>query len=111
MIILILGNNYSAQGFYNLFSKNKENIVFSTIRKYPNFIDFESDSDIVDFVEANGVNFVLMTENTYIDSNLSEEISNLDVSVFAPSKEANAICASKAFGKKFMYKNKKIDFF
>ncbi len=106
MIILILGNNHSASSFYNLFSKSKENIVFSTIRNYPNFIDFETDSDIIDFIEANSVNFVLMTENKYIDSNLSEEISNLTTSVFAPSKEANAICASKTCAKKFMYKNK-----
>ena len=27
MIILILGNNYSAKSFYNLFSKDKNNFV------------------------------------------------------------------------------------
>lgn len=106
MIILILGNNYACESFYNLFVQDKSNIVFSTNRKYPNFVDFANESDIVDFCEANEVNFVLITDNCYMHSNLQEVISNLGISVFSPSKDASMISKSKSFAKKFMYKNK-----
>lgn len=106
MIILILGNNYSAKSFYNLFAQNSDNIVFSTIRECPNFIDFASNSDIVDFCEANAVNFVLITDNCYMASTLQEQISNMGISVFSPSAGASAICAAKSWAKRFMYKNK-----
>ena len=106
MRILILGNNYSAKSFYNFFTKNKENIVFSTIRGYQGFIDFVDDSDIVDFCEANDINFVLIIDEQYINSGLQEQISSLEISAFSPTSEAIGICASKACAKRFMYKNK-----
>ena len=60
MRILILGNNYSANSFYHLLKKDKENIVFTTITKLENNIDFNDTQDIIDFCEANDINLVLI---------------------------------------------------
>ena len=106
MIILILGNNYSAKSFYNLFSKDKNNIVFSTIHNYSNCVDLNSNKDIIDFCEANEVNFVLITNPKYLISSLQEELSRLDISVFSPSCDNLGIFSSKIKAKRFMYKNK-----
>ncbi len=106
MIILILGKSHCAKSFYDLFSQNKENIVFSTHSQCKNHIDASANSDILDFIEANGVNFVLITDNSYMATDIEEEISNLNVSVFCPDKTACEICTSKSKAKKFMYKNK-----
>ena len=106
MIILILGNNYRAKSFYNLFSKDKNNIVFSTIHNYSNCVDLNSNKDIIDFCEANEVNFVLITNPKYLISSLQEELSRLDISVFSPSCDSLGIFSSKIKAKRFMYKNK-----
>ncbi|MBR2068951.1 MAG: hypothetical protein IJ877_04230 [Candidatus Gastranaerophilales bacterium] len=105
MRILILGNDYSAQSFFELFNQNKNNIVFSTLRN-SNYTDFQGIDDILEFIKANDINFVLITQEDYINSGLSELISAQNVTVFSPSSEAIAITCSKAYAKKFMYKNK-----
>lgn len=104
MRILILGNDYSAQSFFELFNKNKDNIVFmpSSEQDFPNLAD---NYDIKDFVEANNINFVLATDEKYIVSDLTEVISFENTTVFAPNKDAAMISISKASAKKFMYKN------
>ena len=106
MRILVLGNNYSSKKFFDLFRKNKENIVFSTIPQSQNYINFENTSDIIDFCEANEINLVLITDEDYINQGLQEAISSLNISAFAPSIDAINISASKSFAKRFMYKNK-----
>lgn len=105
MRILILGNDYSAESFFNLFSKDKNNIVFSTAKDC-NYIDFKNIDDILDFIEANEINFVLITDEEYISMGVSELISAKNITVFSPSSEAIAISTSKAYAKRFMYKNK-----
>lgn len=106
MRILILGNDYSAKNFYNLFKKDKENIVFSTISSLENYIKFNDGKDIVDFCEANEINLVLITDIDLINQGIQEAISALNISAFAPSVDAISICSSKSYAKKFMYKNK-----
>ena len=106
MRILILGNNHSSKEFFYLFKKNKENIVFSTICNCENYIEFKNVNDILEFCEANEINLVLITDEDYINQGIQEAISAMNISVFAPSIDAINICASKAFAKRFMYKNK-----
>ena len=106
MRILILGNDYSAKSFLNLFLKNDDNIVFSTIKNEKNYIELDTQEDIQDFCEANAINLVLITDEDYINAGLQELLSAQNISVLAPSSEAISICASKAVAKKFMYKNK-----
>ena len=105
MRILILGNDYSAQSFFELFKKDEKNIVFSTIQNC-NYIDFQGIDDICEFIEANDINFVLINDEEIISSGLQELIGYQNVTVFSPSAEAVLISASKAYAKRFMYKNK-----
>lgn len=106
MRILILGTNYSAKAFYDLFSEDKANIVFSTLSKTEFCLDFKEINDIVDFCEANEINLVLIIDEEYINSGLQEILSSKNISAFSPSIEAVGICTSKSAAKKFMYKNK-----
>ena len=48
MRILILGNDYSAKKFFDLFKNNKQNIVFSNILTSENYIDLDDTQDILD---------------------------------------------------------------
>ena len=104
MRILILGNDYSAESFFELFSQNSENIVFSTSES-KNCANLYSIEDIPDFIEANDINFVLIVDEEYINSGVCELINSNNITVFSPSCEAIAITVSKAAAKKFMYKN------
>lgn len=106
MRILILGNDYSALQFFKLFSKNKENIVFSTMKKLENYIEFENQNDIIEFCEANDINLVLITDIDLINEGIQEAISSINISAFCPSIDAVTICSSKSYAKKFMHKNK-----
>lgn len=106
MRILILGNNFSAKKFYNFFEKNKSNIVFSTVKNSKNYIEFNNTQDILEFCEANEINLVLITQDEYINQGVQEAISALNITAFAPSIDAIAICSSKSYAKKFMHKNK-----
>ena len=72
MRILILGNNYSAESFYNNFCLDKNNIVFSTCSNTANFVKYDSEDDIVDFIEANEINFVLTKLRTRLVSDFCE---------------------------------------
>ena len=104
MRILILGNDYSAQSFFELFAKDKNNIVFKPDFE-SDFLDLTNISDIKDFVEANNINFVLITNEEYIVSNIAELIGSVNTTVFAPGEDAALIAISKAAGKRFMYRN------
>lgn len=106
MRILILGNNYSAKRFFELFKKDVKNIVFLTADSSNSVVDVNNPADISEFCLANEINLVLITEERYIDLGIQELISSMNISVFAPSIEAVSICSSKSFAKKFMYKNK-----
>lgn len=106
MRILILGNDYSAKKFYDLLSKDRENIVFTTNNSLKNCINFDSEKDISDFCEANEINLVLITDIDLINQGLQEAIASLGICTFAPSIDSIAICSSKSCAKKFMYKNK-----
>ena len=106
MRILILGNDYSAKKFFDLFRKNKENIVFSNISSSQNYVEFNDSKDILDFCEANEINLVLINDIDLINEGIQEAISSINISAFAPSIDAIAICSSKSYAKKFMYKNK-----
>ena len=106
MRILILGKCYSAQEFYSLFSKNSDNIVFSTISSIENYVDFTNPDDIVEFCEANEINFVMIGDEDYINEGLFELLSAKNIAVFSPTIEAISISSSKVFAKRFMHKNK-----
>ena len=104
MRILILGNDYSAQSFFELFSADKNNIVFKPSTD-PNFPDLSNPDDIKDFIEANDIDFVLLTNEEHIISDTAETIVGKDTTIFAPSADAVEISYSKAEAKRFMYKN------
>lgn len=106
MRILILGKNYSAKRFFEYFNKNKEDIVFSTHFETKNHLSFQQPQEILEFCLANEINFILITDEFYINEGLQELLSANGLTVFSPSIDAINICASKAYAKKFMYKNK-----
>lgn len=106
MRILVLGKDYASESFFELFQKNKDNIVFSNSQNLKDCVDFSKNADILDFCEANSVNLVLIVDEEYINSGLQELLSEKNISAFSPSIEAIGICSSKASAKKFMYKNK-----
>ena len=105
MRILILANDYSAKVMYDYFCKDKENIVFSLCDNC-NKVDFLSQDDIVEFVEANAINFILITDEKYIEDDLTDKFNKFDCCVFSPCQDAVEIIKSKSYAKKFMYKNK-----
>lgn len=106
MRILILGSDYAAKKFFELFKENKENIVFSTMNNAENFVDFTNFEDIKEFSLANEINLVLITDEKFAREGLAEQLSELNISVFSPCAEALEITVSKASAKKFMHKNK-----
>ena len=105
MRILILSNKYSGREFFNLFSKDKDNIVFSLIEGC-NKVDLQTNEDIVDFVEGNVIDFILVGDEKYIDDDLFERLNEYNVDIFSPCQNAVEISKSKSTAKKFMYKNK-----
>lgn len=105
MRILILGKNHSAYAFFKNFEKNKEDIVFSTIENC-NYIELKTKVDVIDFVEANEINFVLITDEKFINDNLSETLNLMGINVFAQNKETLEIISSKALSKKLIHKEK-----
>ncbi len=105
MRILILSNNYSAKSFYDLFSKDKNNIVFSVIENC-NYTEINDSKDALEFCLANEINLVLITDKKYILDSYHETLNNEGISVFCPSKESSEICHFKSLAKKFMHKNK-----
>ena len=106
MRILVLGNNYSAESFFNLFRANSDNIVFSNIRKLENYVEFVNSQDIKEFCQANEINLVLILDEEMINIGLQEELSALNITAFSPSVEAISIVVSKSIAKKFMHRNK-----
>ena len=106
MRILILGNNHSAESFYEILSKNKEDIIFSNCSSIENHINYDNEDDIVDFCEANEINFILTTDENYMNSFLQERFNSLNITNFSPSEEAINICKYKSEAKKFINKNK-----
>ena len=106
MRILILGNNHSAKSFYDILSENKEDIVFSNCSKVENNIKYDNEDDIADFCEANEINFVLITDEDYMTSYLSDKLNDNGITVFSPTEEAINISKYKSGAKKFINKNK-----
>ena len=104
MRILILGNDYSCEKFFEYFSKDEKNIVFSTHRNC-NFVEFTEISDIKEFCIANEINFILVIDEEYISMDISQWLDIEDIIIFSPSSEAVVISISKAAAKRFMYKN------
>lgn len=106
MRILILGQNYAALRFCELFEKDNNNIVFSDFKENKNYIEFQDSNDILEFCEENIINLVLIIDEKYINSGLQELISSKNISAFSPSIETVSICSSKSQAKRFMHKNK-----
>ncbi len=106
MRILILGNNYSTKVFFDLFSKNKDDIVFCDNPNCTNAVFFNDFTDIIEFCSANIIDFVLIIDNNYIIQGLGELLSSKNISVFSPDKDAALITTSKFEAKKFAYKNR-----
>lgn len=105
MQILILGNTYSSQKFFELFEKNKQNIIFSNIPNC-NYVNFDNVFEILEFCQANEIKLVLLNDEELINQGLQELLSSNDITAFSPSIEAIGLTTSKANAKKFMYKNK-----
>ena len=105
MRILILSNRFSGLKFFNLFSQDKDNIVFSLIEGC-NKVDLQTNEDIIDFVEGNVIDFILVGDEKYIDDDLFENLNEYNLDIFSPCQDAVEISKSKSFAKKFMYKNK-----
>lgn len=106
MRILILGNNYTQRAFAKYFKRNKENIVFSSSDNISNNINFSDFKDIIEFCEANEINFVIPTEEKFVSSALEKYLNDINVTYFAPNEEAFEIVRYKSQAKRFMYKNK-----
>lgn len=106
MRILIIGNDYSADKFYDLFELNSDNIVFTTQSNKKNSMELSTVDDIVDFCEANEIDLALIIDENYINQGLEEILSARNITAFSPSSEAVGICTSKASAKRFMHKNK-----
>lgn len=106
MRILILGSGYAAEKFFELFKKNQENIVFSSMNHLENFMDFANFDDIKDFCLANDINLVLNLDEEFICKGYTEQLCDFGIYAFSPSFEAISIVVSKAEAKKFMHKNK-----
>ena len=105
MRILILGTNYAALKFGELFEKNKSNDIFSMFSHSKNYMDFKTNQDILDFCLANDINLVVSTQEDFTTTYLTEELSENNITVFSPSIDAIEISSSKVFAYRFMHKN------
>ena len=106
MRILILGNNYCAESFFNNLKNRENDIVFTNCSKVKSSVKYTDERDLIDFCEANEINFVLITDKTYMVESFLEKLNSLNITVFAPTSEAIKICKYKSYVKKFINKNK-----
>lgn len=114
MKVLLVGSGAKESTLASILVKNP-NVEFLFcapgslgISEYADCIDIRA-SDIeglLDFAVANEIDITIPCSDQSISVGITDLFQKNGLNIFAPTQEASKIAISKAFGKKFMYKNK-----
>ncbi len=109
MRILIVGNSYSAKIFADTLAQDSENLVFTTavgIEATCVDINYDDVEELKEFALANEIDLTIVCDTCAITQNFTEVFHENNLAILTPDNDANGIVTSRAFAKKFMYKNK-----
>ena len=108
MQILVIGKSYSAKRLAEFLSEDKNNIVFSnSVSDKTNYIDITPNTheEIKDFIIANEVSLLIITDANYMDLGSSDFLLDTECCALYSDPFGTKLCTVSSFGKKFAYKN------
>lgn len=111
--ILIIGNSAVEYSLAQKFSKFDEiETVFvapgnDAMAEFATVVDIREDSiqELLEFALENGIDMTIASSEKAIKSDIAVTFQTNNQMIFAPTSASANICTSKAYGKKFMYKN------
>ncbi len=109
MRILTIGNSKNIEILTNFLAQNKDFLVFTTLENTEanaTGIRPENIDELRDFALANEINLTIAAGDTLPDIDYLTVFGENNLAILTPDREALKIASSKAFGKKFIYKNK-----
>ena len=114
MNIFVIGKSAGAQSFIELLSKSKYvDKIFCApanpaIAEFAQCVNISLDdlTGFVEFVKANNIDITIPFDEYVIQNGIADIFTQENLKVFAPSFEASQIATSRAFFKKFIYKQK-----
>lgn len=109
MRILIIGNSKSAEILTNFLSEDKNLLIFSTKENtLGNFINIAPDNveELKEFALANEINLTIAADISLFNLDYLSVFNANNLAILIPDNEALKIASEKAFGKKFIYRNK-----
>ncbi len=109
MRILIIGNSKSAEILAEFFSNDPNLLVFTTKEGvYGNFININSNDveELKEFALANEINLTIVADVFLSETDYLSVFGENNLAILYPDFESLKITSSKAFCKKFIYRNK-----
>lgn len=109
MRILIIGNSKSAEILTDFFCRNPEHLVFTTKEwACGNYTGINSKDveELKEFALANEINLTITADRFSADTDYFPTFSENNLAILCPEFDALKIASSKAFSKKFIYRNK-----
>ena len=114
MKIFVIGKSAAAHSFIQLLSKSKnvEKIWCApgnpAIAEYAQCINISLDdiTAMVEFAKENGIDLTVPMAESVIQNGIADIFIQENLKIFAPTQGAAQIATSRAFAKKFIYKNK-----
>ena len=114
MNIFVIGKSAGAQSFIELLSKSKYvDKIFCApanpaIAEFAQCVNISLDdlTGFVEFVKANNIDITIPFDEYVIQNGIADIFTQENLKIFAPSFEASQVATSRAFFKKFIYKQK-----
>ncbi len=109
MRILIIGNTHCATVFANYLADSDTDLVFTTIEGTDaNFVDIAhyDVEELKDFALANEINLTILCDEKAVTEGFVKVFNDSNLAVIGPDINSAKIAISKAYAKKFMYRNK-----
>ncbi len=109
MRILIIGNKHCARVFANYLADSDTDLVFTTIEGCDaNFVDIAhyDVEELKDFALANEINLTILCDEKALTCGFVKAFNDCGLAIAAPDINSAKIAISKAYAKKFMYRNK-----
>ncbi len=109
MRILIIGNSKGTEILTNFLSEDESLLVFTTKENtLGNFINIKCDDveELKEFALANEINLTIVADISLFNIDYISIFSANNLAILMPDSAALQIACEKAFGKKFIYRNK-----
>jgi phosphoribosylamine-glycine ligase len=109
MRILIIGNTHCAKVFANYLADSDTDLVFTTIEGCDaNYVDIAhyDIEELKEFALANEINLTILCDEKAVAEDFVKVFNDNNLAVIGPDMNSARIAMSKAYAKKFMYRNK-----